>query len=447
MSTPTSATTPTTTSGATWTNWGRNQTCHPAEVVVPRDVDELRATLARAHTRGIPVRAVGSGHSFAPVAVTDGLQLRLDHLAGTTAFDAEAARVTVGAGTPLHVLNPALQALGLALPNLGDIDRQTISGAISTGTHGSGLRRQGIASAVVGLTLALADGSLLRCSADVEPEVFAAARVGLGALGVITEVELQCVPAFRVHAKEFTADLAEVLATVDDDVRAHDHVDMHWFPHTPRVLVKHNDDVGADDPGRVLPAWREKLDDDVLSNGFFELVNRVATRAPRIVPRLAQVTARTLSDREFTGESWRVFCSPRRVRFREMEYAVPLTSFVPVVTELRAWIDSHDVSLPFPVELRFTGADDIWLSTAHERDNAYVAVHQYHRLDDGGVFAAFEAIVAEHAGRPHWGKLHTLGADQLRALYPRFDDFRMVRDRLDPDRTFTSDHVRHLLGD
>ena len=353
----------------------------------------------------------------------------------------------MGAGTPLHVLNPALQALGLALPNLGDIDRQTVSGAISTGTHGSGLRLQGISAAVSGLTLALADGSLLRCSADTEPEVFGAARVGLGALGVLTEVELQCVPAFRVHAREFGADLGEVLASLDEDLAAHDHVDMHWFPHTSRVLVKHNDDVGADHPGRPLPSWREKLDDDLLSNGFFELVNRLATRAPRVVPRLAQVTARTLSDREFTDDSWRVFCSPRRVRFRETEYAVPLASVGPVVTALRSWIDSHDVGLPFPVELRFTGADDIWLSTAHERDNAYVAVHQYHRMDDGGVFAAFESIVAEHSGRPHWGKLHTLGADELRRLYPRFDDFRTVRDRLDPDRTFSNDHVRHLLGD
>ncbi len=431
----------------TWTNWGRNQTCRPAEVAVPRDLDELRATLARSRARGTPVRAVGSGHSFTPVAVTDGVQLRLDHFTGITAFDAATGRVTVGAGTPLHVLNPALQAVGLALPNLGDIDRQTISGAIATGTHGSGLRRQGIASAVSGLTLALADGSLLRCSADTEPEVFGAARVGLGALGVVTEVELQCVPAFRIRAREFSADLTQVLSTVAEDVEAHDHVDMHWFPHTSRVLVKHNDDVGADHPGRPLPAWRAALDDDVLANGFFELVNRVGTRWPHTVPRTAQVAARALSAREFTDDSWKVFCSPRRVRFRETEYAVPLASVGPVVSALRAWIDRHDVALPFPVELRFTGADDIWLSTAHERDNAYVAVHQYHRMDDGGVFAAFEEIVAEHAGRPHWGKLHTLGAERLRQLYPRFDDFRMVRDRLDPDRTFTNAHVRHLLGD
>ena len=432
---------------ATWTNWGRNQTCHPARVEVPRDVEELATTVARASADGMRVKAVGSGHSFTPVATTDGVHVRLDHLSGILTADTLTGRVTVGAGTPLHVLNPALQALGLALPNLGDIDRQTISGAIATGTHGSGARYQGIASAVTGLVLVLADGTLLRCSATLEPEVFAAARVGLGALGVVTEVELQCVPAFRLHAQEHGADLHDVLASVDDDVARHDHVDMHWFPHTDRVLVKHNDRVGAGAGGRPLPAWRATLDDDLLSNRFFEVVNRVSTRWPRIVPRLNQLTSRTLSARDYTDDSWKVFCSSRQVRFRESEYAVPRAAAGDVVRALRDWVDRHDVSLPFPVELRFTGADDIWLSTGYERDNAYVAVHQYHRMDDGGVFAAFEAIVAEHQGRPHWGKLHTLGADRLGELYPRFGDFLAVRDRLDPGRTFTNDHLRHVLGD
>jgi len=432
---------------ATWTNWGRNQTCSPAQVAVPRDVDELAATVARASAHGTRVKAVGAGHSFTPVATTDGVQVRLDHLSGITATDPASGRVTVGAGTPLHVLNPALQALGLALPNLGDIDRQTISGAIATGTHGSGARYQGIASAVTGLVLVLADGSLLRCSAMQEPDVFAAARVGLGALGVVTEVELQCVPAFRLHAQEHGADLDDVLASVDVDVARHDHVDMHWFPHTDRVLVKHNDRVGHGTGGRPLPAWRATLDDDLLTNRLFEVVNRVSTRWPGAVPRLNQLTSRTLSARDYTDDSWRVFCSSRQVRFRESEYAVPRAAVGEVVRALRDWVDHHDVSLPFPVELRFTGADDIWLSTGHERDNAYVAVHQYHRMGDGGVFAAFEAIVAEHAGRPHWGKLHTLGAERLRDLYPRFGDFLAVRDRLDPGRTFTNDHLRHVLGD
>ena len=430
----------------TWTNWAGNQTSHPVEVATPRRPDEVSAAILRAAARGIPVKAVGAGHSFTSVAATDGLQLRLDELTGITHVDRERSRVRVLAGTPLHVLNPALHALGLALPNLGDIDRQSLAGAISTGTHGTGIRLQGIAAAVSGLVLALADGTLLECSADVEPRVFQAARVGLGALGVITEVELQCVPAFRLHANEFGADLFEVLEHIEEDVDIHDHVDMHWFPLTDRVLVKHNDRVDGDHIGTPLPRWRAALDDDLLSNRLFEMTNRGATCWPGVVPRLNAVSARLLGAREYTDDSWRVFVAERKVRFRESEYAVPRAAVADVVVAVRNWLEQHRAPLTFPLEIRFVGADDIWLSTAYERENAYVAIHQYHRMDDYGAFAAFEAIVAEHAGRPHWGKLHTLGADQLRELYPRFGAFLAVRDRLDPDRRFANAHLDHVLG-
>jgi L-gulono-1,4-lactone dehydrogenase len=390
---------------------------------------------------------LGASHSFTAIAATDGLQLDLRRLSGVSSVELDRRRVRVLAGTPLHVLNPALQALGLALPNLGDIDRQSISGAIATGTHGTGLRWQGIASAVCGLTLTLADGSLLECSAEQEPEVFQAARVGLGALGVVVEVELECVPAFRLHAKEFGANLLGVLERVEHDVESNDHVDMHWFPLTDRVLVKHNNRVTQGDGGRPLPGWRAWLDDDLLSNRVYGLTNRAAARWPRIVPPLNAISARLLAAREYTDDSWRVFVAQRDVRFRESEYAVPRAAVAEVVLAVRDWLRTHRAPLTFPLELRFTGADDIWLSTAHERENAYIAIHQYHRMDDYGAFAAFESIVAEHGGRPHWGKLHTLDAERLRALYPRFDDFRAVRDRLDPGRLFANDYLRRVLGD
>ncbi len=430
-----------------WRNWAGNVDADPAEVVSAADVQALRDALGRADRHGHTVRVAGAGHSFTPLVATDGLLLRVEGLRDLIAVDVEARRVRVGAGMPLHVLNPTLQALGLALPNLGDIDRQSISGAIATGTHGTGTRLRGIAAAVTGLSLVLADGSLLRCSAGEEPEVFAAARVGLGALGVVTEVELQCVPAFRLHAKEAGESFSELLVHLQDEADAHDHLDVHWFPHTDRALVKRNDRVAAGEGPEPLPRWRARLDDDLLANRVFELTNRVAARAPSIVPGLNRVTSRALSSREFADDSWRVFCSSREVRFVESEYAVPRRSVEAVLGELRRWIERGGEPVPFPVEVRFVGADDVWLSTAHERDNAYVAVHQYHRMEHRRLFAAFEAIVAEHEGRPHWGKMHTLGAERLGRLYPRFEDFRAVRDRLDPQRRFTNAHVRHLLGD
>jgi FAD-linked oxidoreductase len=428
-----------------WRNWGRNVRATPAEEQHVGSLDGVADAVRRAAAHGLRVRVAGSGHSFTPLVATDGLLLHVDRLSGVLGFDRGTRRVRVLAGTPLHVLNPALQALGLALPNLGDIDRQTISGAIATGTHGTGTRRQGIAAAVSGLTLVLADGSTIECSAEVEPDVFAAAGVGLGALGVVTEVELQCVPAYRLHAREAAASLTDLLPVIQEVADATDHLDLLWFPHTDRVLTKRNDVVGAGDGPPPLASWRSRLDDDLLANRVFEGVNRLATARPGLVPTINRLSARMLGSREFADDSWKVFCSSREVRFVESEYAVPRHRVEAVLTELRAWFARTGAPVPFPVEVRFTGADDVWLSTAHERDNAYVAVHQYHRMDPRPLFAAFEAIVAEHEGRPHWGKVHSLGAERLHVLYPRFDDFRAVRERLDPGRLFTNAHVAHLL--
>jgi L-gulonolactone oxidase len=432
-----------------WSNWAGVEHASPVEIRTPGGPEEVVAALEEARARGIRVKAVGSGHSFTGAAVTDGIMLRLDALSGLTEVDLARRRVRVRAGTPLHQLNPALQALGLALPNLGDIDRQTISGAIATGTHGTGARLQGIAAAVSGLTLALADGTTLTCSQEEHADVFQAARVGLGALGVVLEVELQCVPAFRLHARETGENLLALLELIQHEADVNDHLDLHWFPHTDQVLVKRNNRVDEGDApigAGPLPAWRAWVDDDLLSNRVFELTNRASAWWPGIVPRLNQLTSRALSAREYTDDSWRVFCTSRQVRFVESEYAVPRASVGDVLLALRDWVDTHEVSLPFPVEVRFTGPDDIWLSTAHERENAYVAVHQYHRMEYADYFAAFEAIVREHAGRPHWGKRHTLDASVLRELYPRFDDFLAVRDRLDPERRFANDYLTRVLG-
>jgi L-gulonolactone oxidase len=421
------------------------------QVAQARDLDDVATVVTSAAHRGLRVRPVGEGHSFTPLAVTDGVLLRLDHLRGLSGFDPATRRVRVLAGTRLHQLNPALQELGLALPNLGDIDQQSVAGAIATGTHGTGARLHGIASAITGLTMVLADGSVLECTAERHPDVFQAARVGLGALGVVTEVELECVPAFRLHAQERPEPLLPLLERVREEADAHDHFELYWFPHTDRTMTKRNDRVGegtvmgAAVPG-PLPPWRAWLDDELLANGVFEQVNRLAARWPRAVPHLAQVTARALTAREFSDDSWRVFCSRRAVRFVESEYAVPRAAVRDVLLALKDWVDRHDEALPFPVEVRFLAADDVWLSTAYGRHTAYVAVHQYHRMEHTRYFAAFEAIVAEHAGRPHWGKLHTLDSSRLRALYPRFDDFLRVRDELDPTGLFRNGYLDQVLG-
>jgi L-gulono-1,4-lactone dehydrogenase len=223
---------------------------------------------------------------------------------------------------------------------------------------------------------------------------------------------------------------------------------VHWFPHTDRALVKRNDRLppGAGGP-KPLSRWRAGLDDELLANGVFEVLNRAATAGPGLVRRVLNPAAgRALGPREFADDSWKVFASPRRVRFVESEYAVPRAALIPVLDELRTWFARTGEPVTFPVEVRWSASDDIWLSTAYHRETAHVAVHQYHRMDPRPLFAAFEAIVAEHDGRPHWGKVHTLGADRLRALYPRFEDWLAVRDHLDPKRMFGNAHLDHVLG-
>ena len=429
-----------------WTNWAGTESTRLARVATPRDEAEVVEEVRAAASRGLRVKAIGAGHSFTGVAVTDGLQLRLGALSGVMSIDATRGEATVRAGTPLHVLNEELSAFGYALPNLGDIDRQSIAGAVGTGTHGTGLRLTGLSAGIRALRLVLADGSVVGCSPTQDPALFEAARLGLGALGIITELTIAVVPAFLLHAVERPEPLLSVLEQVDNAAESHDHFEFYWYPHTDRTQTKRNNRVPAGTAPRPLARWRERLDDDLLANRLFEVSNRVATRLPRTTKGINAVASRALAERSYIDASHRVFVTARDVRFVESEWAFPRRSLREVLLELRDWIDRHDERISFPVECRVAAADDVWLSTAYERESAYVAVHRYHRQQHGRFFDAFEAIATEHGGRPHWGKLHTRGADYLRECYPRMDDFVAVRDRVDPERRFGNPYLERVLG-
>ena len=429
-----------------WTNWAGTESARLARVATPHSEAEVVEEVTRAGARGLRVKAIGAGHSFTGVAVTDGVQLRLGALTGVTSIDATRGEATVRAGTPLHVLNEELAAFGCALPNLGDIDRQSLAGATGTGTHGTGLRLTGLSAGIRALRLVLADGSVVECSPTHEPELFQAARLGLGALGIVTEITVGVVPAFLLHAVERPASLTEVLDGADADAEANDHFEFYWFPHTDRVLTKRNNRVPEGTPRRPLPMWREKLDDDLLSNRVFELTNRLATRMPRATRSINAVASRALGERQYTDSSHKVFVAAREVRFRESEWAFPRASLSAVLLELREWVDTHDERISFPVECRVAAADDVWLSTAYERESCYGAIPKYHRPRRGAYFDAFEAIAVNHGGRPHWGKIHTRDADYLRGVHPRFDDFVAVRDRVDPERRFGNPYLERVLG-
>ncbi|HVS67487.1 MAG TPA: D-arabinono-1,4-lactone oxidase [Mycobacteriales bacterium] len=429
-----------------WRNWGRNQSSTPREVAVPAGVDALCRIVERAAADGRSVKAVGAGHSFTAAAVAEDIQVRLDELTGIRTVDVESGLVTVGAGTPLHVLNAELEARGLSMTNLGDIDAQTVAGAVSTGTHGTGAALGGIATQVRGLQLVLADGSVVEVSESADPDLFQAARVGIGAFGIVTAVTLQCEPLFRLTAVEEPMPLEQVLDAFDELADSNEHFEFYWFPHTDVALTKRNNRPKTGQADARLSRWRELLDDEVLSNGVFELVQRVAYRRPAVIPAVNRLSARALSARTFTDVSHRVFVSPRRVRFREMEYAVPRESLVDVFRSVRSWIEKTGQVISFPIEVRVAAADDIWLSTATGRASGYLAVHQWHRVDYEPYFHAVEAIASEVGGRPHWGKLHWLTCDALRERYPRFDDAMSVRDRVDPSRMFSNIYTRQVFG-
>jgi len=427
----------------TWTNWAETAR---AEVrpATPASVAQVQEAVAAAAAAGSHVKAIGAGHSFTSIGVTDGVQLRPEGLTGILSADPSTGLVTVAAGTRLHDLNAALWGHGLAMTNLGDIDVQTIAGAISTGTHGTGAKLGGIATQVRGLQLVTADGQLH----EVAPgsDLFSAACVGLGALGVITAVTLQCEPAFALHAQESPAPLDEVLADLDALVDGNDHFEFYWFPHTRGTLTKRNNRRAVSDGLKPLGRIRHYVDDELLSNTAFDAINKFTTRRPNVIPRANRLASRLLSAREYTDRSYSVFASPRRVKFREMEYAVPRESVPHVLSEIEAYLARSGEQIGFPVEVRFAAPDDLWLSTAHGRASGYIAVHQYIRRDHETYFAAVEAIARSVDGRPHWGKLHNRDADSLRTTYPRFDDFVALRDKLDPKRTFSNPYLDRVLG-
>ncbi|GAA1812621.1 D-arabinono-1,4-lactone oxidase [Luedemannella flava] len=427
-----------------WRNWAGNEQTISAEVARPNSTDEVADAITKAVAAGHTVKAVGSGHSFTAAAATSGLRLELGGLAGVVAADAGSGLVTVRAGTTLRQLNAALAGLGLALPNLGDIDAQTISGALATGTHGTGAGYGCLSTFVAALELVTADGTRLRCSPTENADVFAAARVGVGALGVITEVTLSCAPAFTLRARERPTPLADVLSGLDEYVGTNEHFEFFWFPYTERTQTKVNNRVAVSDA--PLPGWRRWLDDDLLANRVFAGACRLGRAVPAVIPTINAISARALSPREYTGVSHEVFVTSRRVRFVEMEYGIPRAALPEAFAGLRRVIDSLPYRITFPAEVRFTAADDIWLSHGYGRENAYVAIHQFVGMPYEEYFRGFEAVCAALDGRPHWGKMHYRDAASLRAAYPRFDDFLAVRDRLDPGRAFANDYTERVFG-
>jgi FAD-linked oxidoreductase len=428
---------------STWRNWARNQVAHPVAVHQPSAEGELVAVVKRAAAEGRRVKVVGSGHSFTDIACTDGHLVELSRYTQVLSVEPEALTATVQAGIRLEDLNVALDDRGLAMPNLGDIAYQTIAGATSTSTHGTGARLSGLAAQIAGLRLVLADGSVVDCSPSEEPEVFRCACVGLGALGIVSTVTLKVVPAFNLSVVEEPRRVDDVLDDLDQHVDDNDHFEFFWVPHTGWALTKTNN--RTTDPLAPRSRFSEWRNDLFMQNYAFGALCRLGRRRPQWIPKLAK--ALPASGRvTYIDQSHRVFTSPRLVRFYEMEYAIPREACIEALNRVRRFIDESGLLLSFPVEVRFTAADDLPLSTASRRETCYIAVHVFEGMEYRPYFEGVERIMDDYGGRPHWGKLHFKAAATLASRYDEWDRFMAVRDRLDPDRRFANHYLERVLG-
>lgn len=431
-------------SATRWRNWAGDQLCTPTALERPGSTAELSAAIGRARDGGSRVRAVGSGHSFSDIALSEGTLLSLDRLADVLDVDSASGLVRVQAGITIHELSRRLDAHGLAMENLGDIDVQSIAGAISTATHGTGARLPNISAQVAELTLVLADGSTLACSPEHDPDVFRAARVGLGALGVIAEVTLRCVPAFTLRGVDAPAPLAQTLERFDELARGNDHVEFFVFPHADVALTRTNN--RTEEPPRPRSRLSAYANDVLLTNQAFGLLCRVGRRLPGRIPRINRLVTRLAGRRERVDRSAAIFASPRLVRFTEMEYALPRERTPEAVRRVLAMIKQRGFAVPFPIEVRAVAPDDAFLSPAAGRDSGYIAVHMFEGMEWEPYFRAVEQIMDELDGRPHWGKRHFQTAATLRSRYPDWDRFQAVRAGLDPGGLFTNAWTDRVLG-
>jgi FAD-linked oxidoreductase len=427
-----------------WRNWAGDQSCRPAAVEIPGSIEEISEAITRAAAHGRRVRVAGAGHSFSDIALTDGSQLRLDRLTGVLDIDRSTGLVRVQGGITIRELNARLAEHGLAQENLGDIDVQSIAGAISTATHGTGARLRNISAQVAELTLVLADGSTLRCAEEIDSEVFRAARVGLGALGVIAEVTLRCVPAFTLRGVDAPAPLPDTLARFEELALGNDHFEFFVFPHAETALTRTNN--RTDQPPRPRGRVSAYANDVLLTNHAFELLCRAGRRFPRRIPQLNRLVTRLAGAATRVDRSDRIFASPRLVRFTEMEYALPRERTPEAVRRVLEMVERRGFAVPFPIEVRTVAPDDALLSTAAGRESGFVAVHMYRGMAWEPYFHEVEEIMDELGGRPHWGKRHFQTAATLRPRYPGWDRFQAVRARLDPEGRFANAWTDRVLG-
>lgn len=425
-----------------WQNWSGTVSCEPHHRSRPLGIEEIQSEVLRCAEEGERLRVVGSGHSFSPLCYSDENQMSLDDFSGIESADLERRRVWVRAGTTLRELGTLLFERGLALESLGDIDEQTVAGAISTGTHGSGLSFGSLSSQVTGLKLVVADGTVKTLTRDASGELLDAAALSLGALGVITHVELQCVDAYRLHCQSFRAPLEETLVRLDEYLHGYRNFEFFWFPYSEIAQIK-----CMDSTRRPANLWQPaKLASDLaLENGLMWALSETARRVPALSERISRFAAQRVPVSQSVRDAHQGLATRRLLRYHQTEYSIPLDRLPMAIRQIDRLISALRFRVHFPLHVSFVKADSLWLSPSYQRESAYVAVHMYRGMPYEDYFAAVTDIFDRNDGRPHWGKQHDKTAHELRSLYPRFDDFRQLRQEMDPRGLFLNPHLASLF--
>ena len=453
-----------------WHNWSGSVQCKPQQVAKPASIDSLIQIIKACSRDNRHMRVAGSGHSFTPLVQTNDVLISLEQVQGIEEIDTERSTVTVLAGTTLKTLGQALHAHGLAQENLGGIDAQSLAGAISTGTHGTGTRFGTLSTQVEGLTLVTATGELLECSSEQNPDIFKAAQVSLGALGVIAKIKLRVVPAKRLYFKSHRERFSACLANLERYTQENSHFEFFWFPHTPWVQTKFLNETKALSPSerraacpcpislspphqgrdkplavRRVPSLFNYFNRAGLEQGLYWLLSEGCRLIPPLSKTISAISAVGIAPTSEVNYSHRVYIEPRMVHAQAMEYAIPAEHAQAALCEIQDCINQHRFQVHVPLGCRFVRADDIWLSPAYQRESVYIAAHMYRGMPYKSYFRHLEEILLHYNGRPHWGKIHTQDAASLASLYPRWHDFQRIRATLDPQGLFLNDYLRRLF--
>lgn len=419
----------------TWTNWSGFQKSNPQQILQPANTHELQS-IVRDHAK---IRLVGAGHSFTPLVCTDATLVSLDRISGVASFDLERCQSNIYAGTRLYDLDQYLQqqSINQALMNQGDIDQQSLAGAVSTGTHGTGADLHCISAYVEAFELLTASGEILKCSRTENPEIFAAGRVSLGSLGILTKITMQNRPRYKLREHIQLCPVEDMMQHIQQWKHQHRHIECFVFSYEKQLMLKTLDETDEE----ILPRKENFPSDDTLLTMCSELTKSF----PSLNPYLQKLLGIFVKPTTYIDWSSKIFPTPRNTKFNEMEYHVPVDQGIACLDEVLRALRKHQVATFFPLEFRFVKADDIWLSPFYQQDSISISVHQYHKQDPRLIFDVVEPILQTYQGRPHWGKMHTMSTVQLRALYPKWDDFMALRQQLDPQAKFLNPYLEKLF--